>query len=190
MRDEPEVDDDLAAYAALDEILPSLTQQVRARQLNVARGILFVLGALIATTGVSLLAFSAEIGRSEANKGHHAGPGQRQAAAEEEGRVTRAVRVVGAILAFVALAYFVLGSVIASFPVPVTILALTTFVAGNAVILVVTGGVLLLVVYYWAFLVGIAAALAKTIQSAVAFERERGRSAPRGGADDFGEGDA
>jgi hypothetical protein len=178
--------DDHERRPALDEILPSLAQQVRSKQLNVARGILYFLGVVMTAVGIALVATAESIAHQhvEDELKHEIGGRQNMPAErlkdlhDYEERTTRAMKLVGMLATGIGVVYLLFGIFIKLFPVPITIMALVIYIAGNAVTLVTAAKPAEALLSAWLVKVIIIVVLAKSIHSAISYERERRRSRP------------
>jgi len=159
--------------------LGSLAQAARGKQLNQARGILITIGVLT----ILLNGFLLINARNEAKQAVNAqlqkqGQGFRGDPAEMqkwEDQVTRGATVIYGGVIFLGILYVIFGAIIRMFPVPITIISLVLYVGATAVFAVLNpenlarGIIIRLIVIVF---------LAKAIQSAIAFERERRQAAP------------
>lgn len=178
-------DDERGGRPGLDELLPSLAQQVRGRQLGVARWILYILGALMAVVGLALTATAETVAHKQIERELDEDLGGRQnvppdkwhVVEETEQRYRRALRLVGAMLAGIGALYVLFGVFVKLFPVPITVTALALYIAGNAVTLVTSKDPGETLAAGWIFkLIIIIIVLARSIHAAVAYEKERRRT--------------
>lgn len=153
--------------------LGSLAQAARAKQLKVARGILLVVGIItIVVNGLMFANTSNEV-EQEIQKQVQAvhAQGMQEAPAEVEefrSRVTRICQIIYGSLIVLGVIYVILGILVPTFPVPATVLGLVLYI-GAAAILGFLNPITL--VSGWLFKIIIVVALAKSIQSAVAYQR-------------------
>jgi hypothetical protein len=153
--------------------LGSLAQKARGKQLNQARWILIVIGALTVIVNGALMATLRDSIRNEIKKEiAKAGPG----AVVDQGRVRQieeqAYRVgmlAGGVAVVLGVIFIVCGIIIKMFPVPVTIISLVLYVLaalGFAALDPKTPGAGLIVKII------VVVALVKAIQAALVYERE------------------
>lgn len=180
-------DDERGGRPGLDELLPSLAQQVRGRQLGVARWILYILGALMAVVGLALTATAETVAHKQIERELDEDLGGRQnvppdkwhVVEETEQRYRRALRLVGAMLAGIGALYVLFGVFVKLFPVPITVTALALYIAGNAVTLVTSKDPGETLAAGWIVKLVIIIVLARSIHAAVAYEKERRRTRRR-----------
>jgi predicted RND superfamily exporter protein len=159
--------------------LGSLAQSARGKQLKQARIILLVVGGLTILVNALLLAnvrneakqaVGEEVKKVE-NQGMRADPAEVQ---KLEDHVVRVAAVIYGAVIFLGILFVVFGLTIKLYPVPITIISLILYVGAAAVFAVLNPATLLQgVIIKVIIIVG----LAKAIQSAIAFERERQQAA-------------
>jgi hypothetical protein len=158
--------------------LGSLAQGARQKQLNVARGILLVIGVLtIAVNGFFFTQIQGQVDQSiqaEVQRVQRQGMVVDQAAVAKarESLVRLNTLLTGSALAL-GVVFVVFGLIVKAFPVPVTVLALVLYVGSAAVFGFFVPeslwqGIILKVI--------IVIALIKSVQAAVAYQRERGQA--------------
>jgi hypothetical protein len=159
--------------------LGSLAQGARRKQLNVARGILLAVGLLtIAVNAVFFAQIQANVDKliqAEIQKVQGQGMVVDQAAVAKarESLVRLNTLLTGGALG-VGVVFVVFGVIIKAFPVPVTVLALVLYVAsamvfGYFVPASLVQGIIMKVI--------IVIALIKSVQAAVAYQREKDQAA-------------
>jgi hypothetical protein len=166
---------------ALDDILPSLAQQVRSRKLGYPRAILYIFGSLMALVGIAVILRAIHIERTRNLD-------------EYRESAVRAVKLGGTLVASVGAVYIVFAIFIKKFPVPITIMALVIYLTGTALGLLVSGDpeeALTGNVVVWLIRLVIITVLAKSVHWAISYERERRRAlvsrrspSPDGGRED------
>jgi predicted RND superfamily exporter protein len=150
--------------------LGSLAQSARFKHLKQARNILLAIGVLTILVNGFLLANV----RNEAKHvigGMHGDPAQIQ---RLEDHVVRVGAVIYGAVIFLGILFVVFGLIVKFYPVPITIISLILYVGAAAIFAVLDPTSL---AHGAIFKVIIIIGLAKAIQSAVAFERERGQTA-------------
>jgi predicted RND superfamily exporter protein len=150
--------------------LGSLAQSARFKQLKQARNILLAIGVLTILVNAFLLANV----RNEAKHvigGMPGGPAEIQRLEDHVVRVGAAIY--GAVI-FLGILFVVFGLIVRFYPVPITIISLILYVGAAAIFAVLDPTTL---AQGAIFKVIIIVGLAKAIQSAVAFERERRQTA-------------
>jgi hypothetical protein len=153
----------------------SLAQSARLKQLNVARGIMFIVGVLTIVVNVGQFAMVDSMVDSQIDKevakltqqGRIVDPLKLTAVKESAKRATQ-LAAIGLIC--IGVVYVVFGFVIKKFPVPVTIAGLVIYI-GTAVVFAVLSpetaaqGVIVKII--------VVVALIKAVQAAMAYQRQR-----------------
>lgn len=150
--------------------LGSLAQSARFKQLKQARNILLAIGVLTILVNVFLLA-NVRNGAKRVIVGVPGSPAQIQ---ELEDHVVRVGAAIYGAVIFLGILFVVFGLTVKFYPVPITIISLILYVGAAAIFAVLNptslaqGAIIKVII-----IIG----LAKAIQSAVAFERERRQTA-------------
>jgi predicted PurR-regulated permease PerM len=166
----------------IEDILPNLAQQVRLKKLGVVRIILFVLGVIMTAIGVPLLVFATEIAHEQVR--HEQGfivrdkpDAERERELKKlEEQAAKVMTLAGVICLAIGAAYSLFGLLVKTFPVPITIMSLVSYITGNAIILMAAADPLLLIDSVWHMSIGVIVVLGMSVQWAIAYERERRRS--------------
>jgi hypothetical protein len=151
----------------MSESLGSLAQSARSKQLKSARITLIVIGVLTIVANIAIAAMSDSQVDNEVKKLHGQGMLVDQKAVDAAKRETKLVCVGFAVLGVV---FVVLGVFVASFPVPITILALVLYLAGFAITAVLDPTTILQGIIFKVIIIG---GLARSIKAALEYERER-----------------
>lgn len=154
--------------------LGSLSQAAREKQLNVARGILLLIGFL--TVGANVFSYATIEKQVEDEINKQVGDLRARGMVPNPGEVEKFRRTVVPIARMIAAAmiavgglFIVFGAIVKKFPVPITIISLVIYVGAAAVFAfldpaTLAAGLIIKII--------IVVALAKSIQSAIAYERE------------------
>jgi len=166
MNAEPQERDDAHGLQPLG----SLAQSARLKQLNVARWTLIVIGVItIAVNGYQFVILREEVGKMNDQTRNMGNAQINQAKRREiEGQVSMATIMIGGFV-FLGCVFVVLGLLVKTFPVPITIMGLVLYLVGNAATaladptLVMKGAIIKIFIII---------ALVKAIQAAMAYQRE------------------
>jgi hypothetical protein len=151
----------------------SLAQSARLKQLNVARGIMFVVGALTIAFNVFQYSMVGSLVDGEVQKqldviarqGRMVDPAK---VAEFKAAAVRSVQLVAMGLIGLGVLYIVFGLIVRKYPVPVTIAALVIYVATTVIFGILSPETLVQGII---FKVIIVVALVKAVQAALAYQR-------------------
>ena len=157
--------------------LGSLTQSARKNQLKSARGILIAVGILTLIGNLIFLALAESQVKDQIDKQvqevqRRGMVVDRQKLAEVQENQVMIVRLIHGGAAALGIVFVVLGLAVYKYPVPATIAGLVLYIGANAVFFILNPE-LFKQVYPLLIKIAIAAALVKSIQSAIEYEREK-----------------
>jgi len=155
--------------------LGSLTQAARKKELKTAKGILIVVGVLTLLFNLGFVVMAESAVDSEIKKeikalnqrGLVADPVAVEKIRQQSVRLTQLVNGAGALLGAV---FIGLGFAVKTYPIPATVLGLVLYVAGIAIFGFINPASLFQGII---FKILVVVALAKSIQAAIAYEREK-----------------
>jgi hypothetical protein len=155
--------------------LGSLAQSARGKQLKTARGILLVIGGLTIVANFVFFAMiesqiDQEIQKEVQNLRARGLVANQIEIAKVRESAIRVARLVQGVAIFLGVVFVVFGFLVQSYPVPITITALVLYVGAAAVFGLLDPTTLLQGLIMKVIIV---VALAKSIQAALAYERER-----------------
>jgi hypothetical protein len=151
----------------MSEDLGSLAQSARSKQLKTAKGTIIAIGVLTVVANIGMGLLSEAMVNNEVKNLQAKGMVVDQAAVAAAKRGTQ---LVCAAFAALGVAFIVMGFFVYAYPVPITVLALVLYLAGWAISAAmnpanIAAGIVIKIV----IIVG----LGKSIQAALAYERER-----------------